>query len=321
MPKFSTILGTGSYLPEKVLTNADLEKIVDTTDEWITSRSGIKRRHIAADNETTACMAKAACENAMEMAGVTPDQIDMVLVATATSDDSFPSTASVLQNSLGLRTVAAFDISAACAGFNYALSTADQYIKSGFAKHILVVGSEMLSRILDWNDRGTCVLFGDGAGAIVLGASEESGILSTHLHSDGSQHDILYAPNLLVQRDNRHSTPFIQMSGKDVFKQAVTRLGELVDQTMNAAGFSREDLDWLIPHQANIRIIHAMAKRLDLSMDKVIVTLDDQGNTSAASVPLALDIAVRDGRIKRGDLILLESFGGGLVWGSALIRF
>lgn len=321
MPKFSSILGTGSYLPEKVLTNADIEKIVDTSDEWIVSRSGIKSRHIAGDSETTACMGKVACEKAMEMAGLKPDQIDMIIVATATSDDSFPSTASVLQHTLGLRSVAAFDICAACAGFNYALSVADQYIKSGFAKHILVVGSEMLSRILDWEDRATCVLFGDGAGAVVLGASDEAGIYSTHLHSDGAQHDILYAPNLLVQKDNRHETPYVKMVGREVYKHAVTRLGDLVEQTLTAAGFQKTDLDWLIPHQANVRIIDSMAKRLDLSMDKVIVTLDTHGNTSAASVPLALDIAVRDGRVKRGDLVLLESFGGGLVWGSALVRF
>jgi 3-oxoacyl-[acyl-carrier-protein] synthase III len=314
------ILGTGSFLPEKVVTNQDLEKLVDTTDEWIVSRSGIKRRHIAADHETTAGLAEQACLNAMESAQVKPEDIDMVIVATATSDDVFPSTASVLQHKLGLRHVACFDVTAACAGFNHGISIVDQYIKTGFIKCALVVGCEILSRNVDWTDRSTCVLFGDGAGAIVLGRSDEEGIISTHLHCDGSQHDILHAPNLLIQRNSKE-TPFIKMEGREVFKHAVIRLGELVDETLSANNLTKEDLDWLVPHQANIRIISAMAKKLNMPMEKVIVTLDDQGNTSAASIPLALDIAVKDGRIKRGDLILLESFGGGLVWGSALVRF
>ncbi len=315
----STILGTGSFLPEKILTNKDLEQFVDTTDEWITTRTGIKQRHVAADTDTTATLATRACLKAMESAGVTPDQIDMVIVATATSDDAFPSTASRVQYALGLRHIVAFDISAACAGFNHGLSIADQYIKTGFAKIIIVVGCEMLTRVVDWTDRSTCVLFGDGAGAVVLGASESPGILSTHLHCDGSQHGILYAPNTLVQKNA--DSPFVKMEGREVFRHAVTRLGELVDETLAANNLTKNDIDWLIPHQANIRIIQAMAKKLDMSMDKVIVTVDAQGNTSAASIPLALDIAVRDGRVKRGDLVLLESFGGGLVWGSALIRY
>lgn len=318
---YSKILGTGSYLPEKILTNAEIEKIVDTSDEWITSRSGIKERHIAADDETTACMAKAACLNAIQAAGIDKGEIEMIIVATATSDDSFPSTASVLQHKLGIGHVPSFDVSAACAGFNHALSIADQYVKTGFAKYILVVGSEMLSRILDWKDRSTCVLFGDGAGALVLGQSKEEGILATRLGCDGSQHDILYAPNLLVQKDNRHETPYVKMNGKEVYKNAVLRLENLVEESLHACNLTKADLDWLIPHQANIRIIQGIAKRLGMSMEQVIVTLDTQGNTSAASVPLALDIAVRDGRIKRGDLLLLESFGGGLVWGSAVVRF
>lgn len=315
----SKILGTGSYLPEKILTNQDLEQFVDTTDEWITTRTGIKRRHVAAEDDTTAGLATRACQRAMESAGVSAEQIDMVIVATATSDDVFPSTASRVQHALGLRNIVAFDISAACAGFNHGLSIADQYIKTGFAKTILVVGCEMLTRIVDWSDRATCVLFGDGAGAVVLGVSDTPGILSTHLHCDGSQHSILSAPNTLVQKTAE--SPFVKMEGREVFRHAVTRLGELVDETLSANNLTKNDIDWLIPHQANIRIIQAMAKKLDMSMEKVIVTVDDQGNTSAASIPLALDIAVRDGRVKRGDLVLLESFGGGLVWGSALIRY
>lgn len=320
MEKFSRILGTGSCLPEKVLTNQDLEKIVDTSDEWIVSRSGIKSRHIAGDKDTTADLAVSAGRMAIEKAGIEAKQIDMVIVGTASSDDAFPSTASIVQHKLGLRHIAAFDISAACAGFNHGLSIADQFIKTGFAKYVLVIGCEMLSRAVDWTDRTTCVLFGDGAGAVVLGASDEPGIYSTHLHCDGSQHDILYAPNLLVQRESTE-TPFVKMQGREVFRHAVTRLGELVDETLEANNFTKEDIDWLVPHQANIRIIQATAKKLDMPMEKVVVTLDQHGNTSAASIPLALDFAVSDGRIKRGDLILLESFGGGLVWGSALIRY
>lgn len=316
---YSKILGTGSYLPEKVLTNQDLEKIMDTSDEWITTRTGIKRRHIAGDNDTTADLATKAARKALESSAVKPEEIDMVIVATATSDDAFPSTASRVQHFLGLRNIVAFDVSAACAGFNHGLSIADQYIKTGFAKKILVIGCEMLTRTVDWSDRSTCVLFGDGAGAVVLGASDSPGILSTHLHCDGSQHDILFAPNTVIQKNA--DSPFVKMEGREVFRHAVTRLGELVDETLSANNLLQGDIDWLIPHQANIRIIQAMAKKLNISMDKVIVTVDDQGNTSAASIPLALDIAVRDGRVKRGDLVLLESFGGGLVWGSALVRY
>ena len=320
MEKFSRVLGTGSYLPKKILTNQDLEKIVDTTDEWIVSRSGIKSRHIADDNDTTADLAVSAAKQAIEKSSIEAKQIDMIIVGTASSDDTFPSTASIVQHKLGLPHIAAFDVSAACAGFNHGLSIADQFIKTGFAQHVLVIGCEMLSRAVDWTDRTTCVLFGDGAGAVVLGPSDEPGVYSTHLHCDGSQHDILYAPNLLVQRKSTE-TPFVKMQGREVFRHAVKRLGELVDETLEANGFEQSDIDWLVPHQANIRIIQATAKKLNLPMEKVIITLDKQGNTSAASIPLALDIAISDGRIKRGDLILLESFGGGLVWGSALIRY
>ena len=320
MKKFSRILGTGSCLPKKIVTNQDLEKIVDTSDEWIVSRSGIKSRHIAEDSDTTADLAVHAAKLALEKSGLEAKQIDMVIVGTASSDDAFPSTASVVQHKLGLGHVAAFDVSAACAGFNHGVSIADQFIKTGFAKHVLVIGCEMLSRAVDWTDRTTCVLFGDGAGAVILGVSDEPGIYSTHLHCDGSQHDILYAPNLLVQRSSTE-TPFVKMQGREVFRHAVTRLGELVDETLEANNFKKSDIDWLVPHQANIRIIQATAKKLDLPMEKVVVTLDRHGNTSAASIPLALDFAISDGRIKRGDLILLESFGGGLVWGSALIRY
>jgi len=321
MKRYSQIKGTGAYLPSKVLTNADLEQLVETSDEWIVSRSGIKTRHIATGEEDTAYMGEMSARRAMDMAGVAANQIDMIVVATATSDDAFPSTASVLQHRLGLNHVPAFDITAACAGFNYALSIANQYICSGEMNHILVVGSEMLSRILNWQDRTTCVLFGDGAGAIVLGASDKPGLITSHLYCDGSQRDILFAPNAARAQQLEIEGPYIKMNGREVFKQAVTRLGDLVIKTLAKAEVDPEELDWLIPHQANIRIIHAVAKRLSLPLEKVIVTLDAHGNTSAASVPLALDTAIRDGRVKRGDLLLLESFGGGLVWGSALVRF
>ncbi|MFN3233927.1 MAG: beta-ketoacyl-ACP synthase III [Gammaproteobacteria bacterium] len=318
--RYSKILGTGSYLPEKILTNQDLEKIVETTDEWITTRTGIKRRHVAGENESTADMAEVAARNALEMAGISADQLGMIVVGTSTGDDSFPSTASVLQHRLGCRHIPAFDVSAACSGFNYALSIADQYVKNNMCQHVLVIGVDLLSKIVDWSDRTTCVLFGDGAGAAVLSQSDEPGILSTHLFSDGSQRDMLFAENTSLQK-NQNKSPYIKMQGKEVFRNAVERLGDMVQQTMEENNLTQSDLDWLVPHQANIRIINAIAKRIHLPMDKVVVTVDDQGNTSAASIPLALDIAVRDGRIQRGHLILLESFGGGLVWGSALVRF
>lgn len=316
---YSKILGTGSYLPEKILTNQDLESMMDTSDEWITARTGIKRRHIAHEDDTTAGLAIHAAKRALESAGIEAHYVDMVIVATATSDDAFPSTASRVQHALGMRHIAAFDVSAACAGFNHGLSIADQYIKTGFAQCVLVIGCEMLTRTVDWSDRTTCVLFGDGAGALVLGASHTPGILSTHLHCDGSQHHILFAPNTVVQK--KAASPYVQMEGREVFRHAVTRLGELIDETLGAHNLSKKDIDWLIPHQANMRIIQAMAKKMDMPMEKVIITLQHQGNTSSASIPLALDIAIRDGRVQRGDLMLLESFGGGLVWGSALIRY
>jgi 3-oxoacyl-[acyl-carrier-protein] synthase-3 len=318
--KYSRILGSGRYLPTQIMTNADLESLVDTTDEWIKTRSGIESRHIASPDEGVSMMAKEACLKAMAMAECDPSHIDLIIVATATAENAFPSTASLLQHQLGLNHVPAFDVSAACAGFNYALGVADQFIRSGSARYALVVGSETLSRVLDWSDRSTCVLFGDGAGAVVLGADNKPGIISTHLHSDGAQHDILFAPNPLVNQDERPHA-YLQMNGKEVFKHAVKRMGDLVEQTLQGANIDASQLDWLIPHQANLRIIKAIAKRIQFPMEKVIVTLDKHGNTSAASIPLALDVAVRDGRVKRGDLILFESFGGGLVWGSALIRF
>lgn len=313
------ILGTGSYLPVQVRTNADLEKMVDTSDEWIVTRTGIRERRIAAADETVATMSFQAATRAMEMAGVAKEDIGLIVVATTTSSHAFPSSACQLQQMLGIADCAAFDIAAACAGFTYALSVADQYVKNGAVKHALVIGSDVLSRTLDPEDRGTIILFGDGAGAVLLGASEEPGIISTHLHADGRYGNLLALPH--KDRQDPEQPAYVTMAGNEVFKVAVTELAHIVDETLSANKLDRRELDWLVPHQANLRIISATAKKLGMGMDKVVVTLDRHGNTSAASVPSALDEAVRDGRIQRGQLVLLEAFGGGFTWGSALVRF
>ena len=319
---YSRIAGTGSYLPEKVLTNDDLAKLVDTSDEWIRSRTGIVERHIAADDQTTSDLAYFAAMRAMEAAGISGADLDMIVVGTTTPDLIFPSTACLLQARLGANGCGAMDVNAACSGFVYALSVADKFIRCGDARTVLVVGAETLTRIVDWNDRTTCVLFGDGAGAVVLKADEETGILSTHLHADGSKKELLWDPvgvSTGFGEDGKGGK--ILMKGNDVFKYAVKALDSVVDETLEANGLDKHDLDWLIPHQANLRIIEATAKRLDMSMDQVVVTVDKHGNTSAGSVPLALDTAVRSGRVQRGQLLLLEAFGGGFTWGSALLRY
>ena len=320
---YSRITGTGSYLPEKILTNHDLEKIMDTTDEWIRDRTGIYKRHIAAGGETTCDLAEIAATRAMEAAGRTPRQIDLIVLATTTPDRVFPSTACLLQQRLDIHGTAAFDVQAVCTGFVYALGIADKFIKTGAAKCALVVGAETLSRIVDWNDRGTGILFGDGAGAVVLEASDEPGILSTHLHADGSYEHLLTVPAGISAGYDKvlAGQAYVQMQGNEVFKMAVNTLGRIVDETLAANNMEKSDVDWLIPHQANIRIIQATARKLKMSMDHVVVTVDEHGNTSAASVPLALDTAVRDGRIKRGEILLMEAFGGGFTWGSALLKY
>lgn len=316
---YTKILGTGSYLPVQVRTNADLEKMVDTSDEWIVTRTGIRERRIAAADETVATMSFQAAEKALEMAGVAKEDIGLIVVATTTTTHAFPSAACLVQQMLGIKDCTAFDLAAACAGFTYALSVADQYVKNGAVKHALVIGADVLSRTLDPEDRGTIILFGDGAGAVVLGASEAPGILSTHLHADGSYGSLLTLP--YKDRQNQDKPAYVTMAGNEVFKVAVTELARIVDETLQANNMDRSELDWLVPHQANLRIISATAKKLGMGMDKVVVTLDRHGNTSAASVPSALDEAVRDGRIQRGQLVLLEAFGGGFTWGSALVRF
>lgn len=320
---YSRIAGTGRYLPEKVLTNADLEKMVDTTDEWIKTRTGVERRHIVADDETNLDLAERAAQNAMQAAGVGPDDIDLIIVGTTTPDQVFPNMGCLLQARLGIHGCAAFSLEAACTGFVYALSVADKFVRSGEAKNALVVGAETLSRITDWTDRATCVLFGDGAGAAVLQPDSEPGIISTHLHADGKYKDLLYFPSGVSKRpDDFHAgRDAVRMTGNEVFKVAVKTLGRIADETLAKNGYSKEDIDWLIPHQANIRIIQATAKKLGMPMERVVQTVQDHGNTSTASVPMALDVAVRDGTVKRGDLLLLEAFGGGFTWGSALIKF
>lgn len=316
---YTKILGTGSYLPVQVRTNADLEKMVETSDEWIVTRTGIRERRIAAPDETVATMGLTAAEKALEMAGVNAKDVGLIIVATTSSSHAFPSSACQIQNLLGIKDSASFDLAAACAGFTYALSVADQYVKSGAVRYALVIGSDVLSRKIDDEDRGTVILFGDGAGAVLLGASEEQGIISTHMHADGS-----YGSLLSLEYPNQKTPeqpPYVKMAGNEVFKVAVTELAHVVEETLQANNMDREQLDWLVPHQANLRIISATAKKLGMGMDKVVVTLDRHGNTSAASVPTALDEAVRDGRIQRGQLVLLEAFGGGFTWGSALVRF
>jgi 3-oxoacyl-[acyl-carrier-protein] synthase-3 len=324
MAVFSRIAGTGSALPAKVLTNADMEKFVDTTDEWIASRTGIRQRHVVVEGETTCDLAERAAIAAMDAAGVTASEIDLIVVGTTTPDLIFPSTACLLQHRIGANGCAAFDVNAACSGFIYALGVANNFIRAGAAKTALVVGAETLSRMLDWNDRATCVLFGDGAGAVVIKADAEAGILSTHLHADGGKKELLYNPvgvSAGFKPEEKNAGVRVLMTGNEVFKHAVKALDSVVDETLAANGLDKSDLDWLIPHQANLRIIEATAKRLEMSMDRVIVTVHKHGNTSSGSVPLALDEAVRSGKIQRGQLMLLEAFGGGFTWGSALIRY
>jgi 3-oxoacyl-[acyl-carrier-protein] synthase III len=316
---YSRIAGTGSYLPEKVLSNFDLEKMVDTSDEWIRSRTGIERRHVAADGETTVDLAEHAARRALDAAAVRPEDVDFIAFGTTTPDLVFPNCGTLLQQRLGCRGVPAFSVETACAGFMYALSIADKYVRCGEARRALVVGAETLSRITDWSDRATAVLFADGAGAVLLEPAAAPGVLSTRLHSDGYYKDLLYCGSG-VSRGFADKLA-ISMAGNEVFKIAVTKLGQAVDETLAANGLDQTALDWLVPHQANIRIIQATARRLELPMERVILTVQEHGNTSAASVPLALDVAVRDGRIRRGELLLLEAFGGGFTWGSALVRY
>ncbi len=320
---YSRIAGTGSYLPEKVLTNADLEKMVDTTEQWIHERTGIEKRHIAEDKQTCSDLAEPAARRAMESAGVVPDDIDLIVLATTTPDQIFPSTACLLQERLGIHGCPAFDVQAVCTGFIYATSVADKFIRTGCAKNALVVGSEVFSRIIDWTDRNTCVLFGDGAGAVILKASDEPGIISTHVHADGSYKDLLQVPAGVGKGfdEMKAGRAYTEMRGNEVFRMAVTTLGRIVDETLEANGMQKSDVDWLIPHQANTRIIQATARKLNMNMDHVVVTVDQHGNTSAASIPLAFDVAVRDGRIKRGETLLMEGFGGGFTWGSILAVF
>jgi 3-oxoacyl-[acyl-carrier-protein] synthase-3 len=321
--RYSRIAGTGRYLPERIMTNKDLEQIVDTTDEWIRSRTGIERRHIAADDQTTSDLAEGAAREAMAAAGVGPEDIDFIVVGTTTPDVVFPNIGCLLQERLGVRGCPAFSVEAACSGFIYALSVADRFVATGQAQRALVIGAETLSRMTDYSDRATCVIFGDGAGAAVIEPASEPGIISCHLHADGHYKDLLYHPYGVSKQRGPDDTegPFIHMRGNEVFKVAVKSLESIVDETLAANSIDKSDIDWLIPHQANYRIIQATAKRLGMSMEKVVLTLQDHGNTSAASVPMALDVAVRDGRVKRGDLLLLEAFGGGFTWGSALIRY
>ncbi len=322
MKRWAKVIGTGGYLPATIRSNDDISQMVDTSDSWIYERTGIKSRRIAGSEETAASMAEIASQRAIEASGINADEIDLIVLATGTPDRVYPSTACLLQHRLGIHNCVAFDIQAACSGSIFGLSIADQYIKSGAADTVLVVGSEICSRIVDWTDRGTCILFGDGAGAVLLSASDQAGILSTHIHSDGGYEDLLYCPNPQVAAsDDQVSEGYIRMRGNEVFKMAVNTLGRIVDETLNANGMEKTEVDWLVPHQANTRIIAATAKKLKMSMDQVVLTLEDQGNTSSASVLLAFDEGIRDGRIKRDQIILLEAFGAGFTWGSALIKY
>jgi 3-oxoacyl-[acyl-carrier-protein] synthase-3 len=317
---YSKIAGTGSYLPKKMLTNADIEKMVDTTDEWIVQRVGIRSRHLVADSgDTTVSMAENAARTAIASAKLNPNDIDLIIVGTASSDRLFPSVACEIQKRLGITNeCAAFDVNAGCSGFIYVMNIADQYIRSGNAKNVLIVGADTLSTIVDWTDRATCILFGDGAGAAVLSASDKPGILAAHIHADGQYADLLFTENALFSGEAKN---YLKMEGSEVFKVAVNKLGQIVDQTLTKANVDKYEIDWLIPHQANMRIIQAMAKKLNMPMEKVIVTIENHGNTSAASIPLALDFAVKSNKIKRGDKLLLEAFGAGFAWGSALIIY
>ncbi len=320
----SVVQGCGSYLPERVVTNADLAKKMDTSDEWIQQRTGIRQRHIAADGEMTSHLALKASERALEHAGLKASDLDLIVLATATPDETFPATATRVQAALGMTKGAAFDVQAVCAGFVYGLSVADSMIKNGLASTALVIGAETFSRILDWDDRGTCVLFGDGAGAVVLraeegtGTSADRGVLANALHSDGRQHDILYVDG---GPSSTRTTGFLRMEGKEVFKHAVVNMAAVVGEVLAKAGFETKDIDWLVPHQANKRIIDGTGRKLGLPPERVVITVDRHANTSAASIPLALDAAVKDGRIKKGDLLLLEGIGGGLAWGASLVRW
>ena len=319
---YSRITGTGGCLPARVVTNHDLEKVMDTSDEWIQERTGIKRRHLVED-ETAGDLGLVAARNAIDMAGLTPDAIDLIIVATTTPDKVFPGTACIIQRQLGIGGCPAFDVQAACSGFVYGLDIADRQIRTGGARAALVIGTETLSKIVNWEDRSTAVLFGDGAGAVVLEASEQAGVISTHIHADGQYEDLLEVPQGISSGYDavRAERAFIKMMGNAVFKRAVATLGSMARETLDANGIDRHDVDWLVPHQANLRIIAAAAKKLDLPMERVIVTVDEHANTSSASIPLALDAAVRDGRIRAGELLLFEAFGAGFTWGSALVRF
>lgn len=320
MAKRSLLVGFGGFLPERVVTNAELATRLATSDDWIRTRTGITRRHLAGPDDTATSMGAEAARRALDYAGLSAGDIDVVLVATSTPDQAFPATAVRIQAALGMTHGFGFDIAAACSGFIFALATADSFIRSGQVRHALVIGSEVYSRIVDWEDRGTCVLFGDGAGAVVVSASDESGsrgILSTHLHSDGTTGDLLYVDGAVGQPDK---SGHLKMSGRDVFRHAVAKLSSSVDEALSAEGLTYADVDWLVPHQANIRIIEGVAKKLALAADRVVVTVDRHANTSAASIPLALDEAVRDGRIQKGELVLMEALGGGLTWGSVLVR-
>ena len=332
MMKRSEIIGCGSYLPERVVTNAELSEKLDTTDEWITSRTGIRQRHLAADGELTSDLALKAAERALEHAGVPATEVDMVVLATTTPDNTFPATATKVQDKLGMVNGAAFDIQAVCSGFIFGMAVADNFIKTGQCKTVVLIGAETFSRILDWEDRGTCVLFGDGAGAVVLRAGEGdsdanigesghntgTGILSTHLHSEGSTNDLLYVDG---GPSSTGTVGHVKMNGREVFRHAVTNLASIVGEALEANGLSTDDIDWLVPHQANKRILDSTAKRLGLDKEKIVITVDRHANTSAASIPLALDEAVRDGRIQKGDLVLMEAMGGGLTWGAGLVRW
>jgi 3-oxoacyl-[acyl-carrier-protein] synthase-3 len=320
---YARITGTGGYLPENVMTNDDIAKFVDTNDQWIRERTGIEQRHIVVDGQTTVDLAEGASRLAIEAAGIDASDIDLIILATSTPDKIFPSSACILQARLGIHGCPAFDIQAVCSGFVYALTVAEKFIKLGSSKKALVVGAEVFSKILNWEDRTTCVLFGDGAGAVILEASEETGILSTHIHADGQYEELLRVPYGIADGYDqvKAGLAFVEMRGNEVFKVAVNTLGRIVDETLAANNMMKSDIDWLVPHQANIRIISATAKKLKMPMDQVVVTVNKHGNTSAASVPLALDVAVRDGRIKKNELLLLEAFGGGFTWGSVLVRF
>lgn len=314
------ILGTGSYLPAQRVSNNELAQRVDTSDEWITTRTGIKARHLAAEHEKTSDLAAEAARRALADAGVAAEEIDLIIVATATPDMQFPATATIVQNKLGIAGCPAFDVQAVCAGFMYALATANAYIQSGMAQKVLVIGAEIFSRIVDWNDRSTCVLFGDGAGAAVLGRSSEAGIIASKLHADGNYLKLLNVPAQMAG-GQVNGTPFVQMDGQGVFKFAVKQLSAVAEEVLTAAGMSADEIDWIVPHQANRRIIEATAKHLGLGMDKVIVTVAEHANTSAASIPLALDAGIKDGRIQRGQTLLLEGIGGGFAWGAVLLKY